>query len=160
MSGKDLQASGDSWEPYDVWDGAPSDDATLESLGWESLLDLGSSDDIGFAIMVWQRSVGDGGTEYLLNVWGFQSGSPYLKVDSFPAVMELVAKWAPVLQAASVAHVVQDLAGLFVDRNGLVETVAARAAWGVQEKLGDLKEELDGHDRAIRERRRARRDCQ
>ncbi|TDX84923.1 hypothetical protein [Amycolatopsis arida] len=158
--GQDLQLTPEGrWEPYDALADAEDDggdvEALLHSLGWTSFVRLGSGEDFGVEIEVYERRTRDGHPEYLLDIWGEHSGSPYLKVDNLPAVMELLAKWAPIVQAASISRVVRDLAAGAIEHEGLVETVAARAAWGVQERLPKLKKHRDQWDADAAQRRRA-----
>ncbi|MFC4859502.1 hypothetical protein [Actinophytocola glycyrrhizae] len=159
---QDLQLSADgTWEPYAVFTAEDEEidelGEALRAKGWESLLDLGSDDNIGFEINLYQRRPDSGHPEYLLAVWGNQIGTPFLKVDNLPAAMQLLSQWAPAMQAASIAHVVSDLSAPYIDHHGLVETLAARAAWGVQERLPALKQDRDQRDREAAERRRAAR---
>jgi hypothetical protein len=155
---RDLQltASGD-WEPFDVFPGEddPETEKALEEQGWESFLTLGSGERLGCEIEVYLRNT-EGGQQYLVEVWGEQYGSPYLKVDSLPALMDLLGRWAPVVQAASVARVLSEIKGLTIERDGLVEAIAARIAWAVTEHTPKLKRERDELDRMAAERRAQR----
>jgi hypothetical protein len=157
--GRDLQLTADSrWEPYDALANAKDTadvEAMLDSVGWKAFMRLGSAEDFGFEISVYECRSGNGHPEYLLDVWGDAHGSPYLKVDNLPAVMDLLSKWAPVLQAASIAHVVRDLAAGIIEHEGIVETVAARAAWGAQEHMPKLKKHRDQRDADNKQRSRA-----
>ncbi len=159
---QDLQLGADgAWEPYAVFTAEDDEvvgvEEALEAKGWESLLNLGSSERFGFEINLYQRRTGTGHPEYLLAVWGEQLGSPFLKVNSLPAAMQLLSQWAPAVQAASISRVVSDLAEGSIEHEGLVETIAARAAWGVQERLPKLKEYRDQEDRDAAARHRAAR---
>ncbi|MGW5051532.1 hypothetical protein [Actinokineospora sp. NPDC004072] len=158
--GQDLQLSADgTWEPCAI---LPADDdggdmeQMLEARGWESFLCLGSGEDVGVEITVYQRRDGTGHPQYLLSVWGEQIGSPFLKIDTLPQVMQLLSQWVPVVQAASISRVVSDLSAGVIEHEGLVETIAARATWGAQERLPTLKAQRDQWDRDAAERRRAR----
>ncbi|MFI5614974.1 hypothetical protein [Amycolatopsis sp. NPDC051903] len=158
---QDLQLSTDgTWEPYLVF--ANDDDSFdveegLNAQGWEPFLCLGSGETVGVEISLYQRRTRAGHPEYLLSVWGAQNGSPFLKVDTLPAAMQLLAQWAPVVQAASISSVVSDLKEPVIEHEGLVESVAARAAWGAQERMPKLKHIRDQWDRDDREKRRAAR---
>lgn len=128
------------WERFDALEG-PEDGtdthARLRELGWESFFTLGSADEVGIEVEVWIKSAGQG-REYLVDVWGVNAGSEFLKVDSLPVLMELLAKWAPVVQAAGIARVTGDLTTGAIEHNGIVETVAARASWAKTGLLGKL----------------------
>ncbi|WP_346074239.1 hypothetical protein [Saccharopolyspora thermophila] len=78
-------------------------------------------------------------------------------VDSFPELMDLFARWAPAVQAASIAEAISDLSRYGMDGDGLVERVAARAVYGSNE-LHDLMRADKRRDDALRwEQRRQRR---
>ncbi|MGW3470128.1 hypothetical protein ACWDKQ_17080 [Saccharopolyspora sp. NPDC000995] len=141
-SPRDLQLSADGkWEPYDVFGGAS--DVTdagdyLESQGWKPFLRLGAGEWASLNLLTWQRDQ-DGRSEYLIEVSNQEQASEYLKVIGLPRLMDLLARWAPAVQAASIADVVQDLHEPVIEHGGIVETVAARAAWGVQDRLPKLR---------------------
>ncbi|MEU0529225.1 hypothetical protein [Amycolatopsis tolypomycina] len=140
--GADLHWSGNSWEPYNAFAGAPEDEHDIEkrlsSQGWETFLSLGHGETIGFELRVLIRYSGGGETrkhpEYLIEVGGPSAIAPYLKVDDLPTVMDLLARWAPALQAASIANLTYDLATGVIEPNGIVETVAARITWAVENR--------------------------
>ncbi|WP_190817728.1 hypothetical protein [Saccharopolyspora pogona] len=141
-SPRDLQLSDDGkWEPYDVSGGAS--DVTdvgdyLESQGWSPYLRLGAGEWASLNLLTWQRDQ-DGRSEYLIAVSNQDQASEYLKVSSLPTLMDLLARWAPAVQAASIADVVQDLHEPLIEHEGIVETIAARAVWGVQDRLPRLR---------------------
>src|SRR5947199_10499251 len=99
-AGADLHWSGNSWEPYDAFAGAPEDEPDIEKIlrtqGWEEFLSLGHSETIGFELRVLIRYNGGGETrkhpEFLLEVGGPSAIAPYLKVDDLPTVMDLLAR--------------------------------------------------------------------
>ena len=118
---------------------------------------MGSGEDVGVEINLYQRRTGKGHPEFLLSVWGEQSGSPFVKVSTLPEAMQLLSQWAPIVQAASIARVVSDLSGGVIEHEGLVETIAARVAWGEQERLPKMKNDRERLDRDAAERHRAAR---
>ncbi|MQA08132.1 MAG: hypothetical protein GEU98_06180 [Pseudonocardiaceae bacterium] len=60
-------------------------------------------------------------------------------VNSFPELMDLIARWAPAVQAATITHVMEQVWGLDLQDYGLVETVAARAAYGSNQVLARMQ---------------------
>ncbi len=91
--------------------------------------------DAALSLDAWQRHREGGHPEYLLEVT-FSATSvslPYLVVDSLPDLMDLVARWAPAVQTAAVAEVLRDLQTGMATPAGIVETVAARTMFGINE---------------------------
>ncbi|MCU1685939.1 MAG: hypothetical protein JWQ81_6678 [Amycolatopsis sp.] len=156
--GRDLHLSEGQWKPYDVAADTPTDagvgtDPTTQ--GWRSFLHLGSEESGGFCIDVWERSHPVTHPGYLIAISGEQSSSPYLKVDTLPAVMDLLAKWAPVVQASTISRVVRDLTDPTYTHDGIVETVATRATWAVQNRMQDMKKHRNDWDTDDKEKHRA-----
>lgn len=128
-------------------------DAGLAEAGWRPFWTLGDpAGDLG--LEVWSRPREDGGDEYLLEVSNVNSVSPYLLVGGFPELMDLVARWAPALQAAAVAGLVRELSDNDLSPYGLVELIAGRAAYGVAEGLPILRHDEDTARRQAQEARR------
>lgn len=161
---RDLQLTDDGkWEPYDVFAAAPDPDnvpnvgAYLESQGWSGFTTLSAGLDwSSLSLVVWQRDH-DGRAEYLISVESELAGSSYMKVNNLPTLMDLLARWAPAVQAATIADVVRDLQEPGIEYNGIVETVAGRAAWGVQDRLPELRSARREQDAAARKRAADRR---
>lgn len=105
----------------------------LHTQGWEAFVNLGSIDDEVY-LWSWQRGRDNGTDEYLLQV---ASGTtvdrlpPYLLFDSLPELLDALSRWSPLLQAAAVAGLLEQLRAAPAD-GGLVETLAGRAAYGAQ----------------------------
>ena len=83
-------------------------------------------------------------------------GSPCLRVDSFPELMDLIARWSPAVQAAALVHLIDDLNSANLDDDGLTERLAARFAYGAETLVPKLREER----RMVQEARRRRREAQ
>jgi hypothetical protein len=66
-------------------------------------------------------------------------GSPFIKVESFPELMDLLARWAPAVQAAALVYLIDNLQASRLDREGVAEIVAAKAAFGATEGLSAMK---------------------
>ncbi|MFE7871651.1 hypothetical protein ACFUYE_15025 [Micromonospora humida] len=130
-------------EPYDPFAEAEDPDGdyetTMRTLGWERFLTVGE-DPAPLYITTWRRTMPDGGIEYAFDVWGIDAGSPFFKVATFPELMDLVARWAPAVQAAHVSAFLGDLAEVGgLSTMGVVERVAARAAFGVKDALPEIR---------------------
>ena len=145
------------WERADVLADMPADasdvDEYLRSQGWEGMLTVGDPDgSLYIAVRVRRRA--DRTAQYLLEVGSIDVYSPCLLVDSFPDVMDLVARWAPAVQAAAVTDALQRLEGSTqMDARGLVESVAARALFGVETGYHQLQRDAAADRRAAAERR-------
>ncbi|WP_165949814.1 hypothetical protein [Micromonospora sp. KC207] len=73
------------------------------------------------------------------------------KMPTFPDPMDLLARWAPIVQAAHISAFPGDLGGNEdLSSLGVVERVAARAAFGVTDALPKIR-------KAEREAQRVRR---
>lgn len=154
-----------SYETYDPF--AESDDPdgdyrpTLSKLGWEEYLSIGDERSVLY-VTSWRRTTTDGTVEYMLDVWDVSQGSPFIKVDGLVALMDLLSRWAPAVQAAAVVNLIDDLReGDLGD--GTVEQIAARLAYGATDTLPRMrrqKQEVDEHRRALRAQRMAQRQQQ
>lgn len=148
----------DSFEPHDPW--ADNPDAilsdVLDAAGWSTFFDLGDEDSPIF-IESWRRTTDDG-DEYLIQVSDVSQGSPLFKTTSFMALMDLFARWAPVVQAAALVDLIKDLNGTSLNPGGMgmVEAVAARAAYGLSDVLPAMRGR-EREARVARERLRAAR---
>jgi hypothetical protein len=156
--GSDLHLSGSQWVPDDVFADATDDklvdvERYLTSKGWTSFLTIGVPEGGSLYMQTWQRH-GEGHPEYLLEVGNADVGSPYMRVDDLPTLLDLVARWAPAVQVACIADVVRDLKEPVIEHEGMVESVAARAAWGVQDRLPTLREYRQQWDADVNARRR------
>ncbi|OLZ51646.1 hypothetical protein BS329_15380 [Amycolatopsis coloradensis] len=132
-------------------------DAALERNGWAPLIHLGGGEDMGVEVTLHQQRASTGHPEYLLSVSGPEFGSPALRLPNLPEAMRLLAQWAPIVQAASITHILGDLIPGEIKHYGLVETIAARAAWGVAEKRPELQADRRMQDRVEEARYRAAR---
>lgn len=150
-NGRDLHWTSGGWKPYNVFADAPEGftdvEEYMESQGWETFLDLGSGETLGFSLRVLVRHVKDAHPEYLVEVGGASTVAPFLKVDDLPTAMDLLARWAPALHAHSVAHLVDDLSTGMIEHTGIAETVAARAAWGVEARMPVMARQRANLDR-------------
>jgi hypothetical protein len=140
------------WEQADVLADMPAEATDvgeyLRSQGWEGMLTLGDPDG-SLWIEVRVRRGADRTAEYLLEVASIDVYSPFLVVDSFPDVMDLVARWAPAVQAAAVVAALQRLeGGTEMHAHGLVESVAARALFGVETGYHQLHRDAAASRRA------------
>lgn len=138
----DLHLQNGRWEPANTLEGMaekdPDIDGFLQNDGWENFWTIGDQEgELG--LLVRRRIRPDGSAQYMLEFSDVSNLSPFMVVDSFPELMDLLARWAPVVQAAAVAGAIRDLHDAGLSRYGLVELIAARAAYGQDETLTDLR---------------------
>lgn len=113
-------------------------DEYLRSQGWERLLTLGDPDG-SLSLDTWQRNRTDRSAEYLLVANTSNISSPFMIIDSFPDLMDLLTRWAPAVQAAAVTDALKQLEETHVGAYGLVEAIAARASFGAADGLLQLQ---------------------
>lgn len=135
---------GERWHTVrDVLAGCPDGgdiEEFLRSKGWQPFLTLGDTDD-GVSLMAWQRSFADRTDVYLLQVAGPSLATalpPYLTFHNLPDLLDALSRWAPLVQASVVTSTLLALRDE-LDDHGLVETIAARVAHGVQYTLPNLQ---------------------
>lgn len=136
----DLHLIYDKWEsmPKIVPDGCDDIDAFLTAQGWQRFLVLGAANST-MRINSWRRHPTNQPVEYLVNVDDIHSVSSYLRVDTLPELMDLLARWAPAVQAAAITVLIDDLTGLSLNEEyGLVETITARVVHGAEHTLPRL----------------------
>lgn len=128
----------------------------LRSQGWEDFMGIGDERSPLY-IQSWRRKSADGTFEYMVDVWNINYGSPYLKVNSFPELMDLLAKWAPAVQAASVAHLIDDVLESGLSDHGTIERIAAKMAFGTSDVLPRMRRQEAEQEAARQRQREARR---
>lgn len=146
-----------TWRPVKLFPPDTEDiDKALEDAGWEWFLALGNGT-LSAQVRTWRKPHENGGpTEYMMEVGGYETFGDRLFVDDLPTLMNLLAQWAPVIQAAAIADVTEDLQGTSIDPVGLVEAVSARAAYGADEGLTIMRRAAQ-QQRITRQKRRAER---
>jgi hypothetical protein len=152
-------------QPYEQYDpfaeaGDPNGNyqERLRKLGWEEFLSVGDDRSVLY-ITSWKRTISDGDIEYILDVWDINQGSPFIKVDGFVTLMDLLSRWAPAVQAAAMVNLIDDFRDGDLG-NGTVEQISARISYGITDTLPRMrqrKREDDERRRAIREQRQAQR---
>jgi hypothetical protein len=137
--GPDLRQVNGKWEHFDVFHADPKGEIAdvskyLANQGWNHIMVIGDPD-ATLSLDVWQRHRESGHPEYLLEVNSSATSMsmPYLVLDSLPDLMDLVARWAPAVQTAAVTEVLRDLQTGMATPAGIVETVAARIMYGINE---------------------------
>lgn len=144
------------WERADVLRDCPPEvgdvDEYLRSQGWERLLTLGDPES-SLSLDTWVRNRPDRSAEYLLAMNTSNLSSPYMTIDSFPDLMDLLGRWAPAVQAAAVTEALKQLEETNVGAYGLVEAIAARASFGAADGLLQLQRDA----KAAKVARRAKR---
>lgn len=141
-----------TYETVDLYAGKPEhtdDNDWLESQGWESFLTIGDDASV-MKVMSYRRTSPEGTTEYVVQVWDVEFGSPFIHADNFGDLMDLFARWAPAIQAATVVHAVDSLREYDLDTMGLVELIAGKAKWGAINVPDDIRR----HKRQAAENRR------
>ncbi|WP_433530476.1 hypothetical protein ACQPYA_30760 [Micromonospora sp. CA-263727] len=129
-----------SYEIFDPFEGAPDTVVAtewLEGQGWSEFLGIGDEDSV-LRVQSFRRTV-DGRDEFIVDVGDVVQGSPYVKVDNFGELMDLLARWAPAVQAAALVAAVDDLRSYGLDKDGLAELVGAKVAFGAAEALPALQ---------------------
>ena len=156
----DYELTPTGWIPKDqiveLNDGEDVHQALLKS-GWQELLTIGDPDHGHMYIKTWSRAVPPRLSEYLIEVGSIIVAGPFLQVPDFPTLMEIIARWAPAVQAAEVAGVISELRSPGLDSWGLMELIGARAAWGANTLLPQLQKEHDKEIERRMQRRAARR---
>lgn len=71
--------------------------------------------------------------------------------------MDLLARWAPLVQAASVTQLIAEVSSGGLSTWGTVEQIAGKVAFGMTDGLDAMRREEAQADRARRERAAARR---
>lgn len=129
------------YQEIDLYKDMPDDadtDKWLEEQGWEDFLSLGDND--SHLYIRSHRRLVDGNYQYVLDVWDVLSGSPHILVDSFVELMDLIARWAPAIQAAALVSLIDEARHIGLSDSGSVELIAAKVAYGAQDALPRLKE--------------------
>ncbi|MFG1801029.1 hypothetical protein ACGFI4_12790 [Micromonospora carbonacea] len=151
-----------TYQIFDPYEGMPHDatvnaEQWLDQQGWSEFLGIGGEQS-DLSIRTYRRTV-EGQDEYIVQVWDVMQGSPFVKVDNFGELMDLLARWAPAAQAAALVFVIDALQSYDLDREGVVETLAAKAAFGGSKGLEALQrhqQEQDAQRRRVAEQRRAK----
>ncbi|MEO3781305.1 hypothetical protein ABGB16_31835 [Micromonospora sp. B11E3] len=152
-----------SYEIFDPFEGAPDTvdvRECLEGQGWSEFLGVGDEDSV-LHVQSFRRTV-DGRDEFIVDVWDVVQGSPYVKVDNFGDLMDVLARWAPVVQAAALVAAVDSLRSYGLDKDGLAELVGAKVAFGASDALPALQrheQEQAAYRRQVAEQRKAARDA-
>lgn len=140
-----------TYETFDPFDGMPDGtdaDQWLSQQGWTDSIGIGSEDS-PMRIRSYQRTV-NGEAEYIVDVWDILGGTPYIKVPGPGELMDLLARWAPAAQAASVVQLVDELVDPSLDTTNVVGRVAAKVIHGVEEVLPAMRR----HEREVAAHRR------
>ncbi|MEV5690718.1 hypothetical protein [Micromonospora globbae] len=132
----------------------------LEQQGWSEFLGIGGEAS-ELCVRSFRRTVG-GRDEFIVEVWDAAQGSPFVKVDNFGELMDLLARWAPAVQAAAVVAAVDDLRSYGLDKDGLAELVGAKVAFGASDALPALRrheQQQAAHRRQVAAQRKAAREA-
>jgi hypothetical protein len=141
------------YQIVDPFEGAPegSDDAAwFEQQGWTEFIGLGDPDS-SLYVRSFRRTT-ETGVEYIVDYWDVLYGSEYLKVDGPGELMDLLARWAPAVQAAAITGVIDDARRFGLSHDGVVEMVAAKVAFGANDSLENRRSLLREQSRDRRRR--------
>lgn len=121
-------------DPYaDAPDGSDRD--TYFNQCWEEYFNLGGEEaTFTLEIASWRKR-GESDGPYLVLPNDGTNKSPFIQVETIIDLMDLFARWAPAVQASAIIGVVNDLNEMDLSEVGVIERVAARAAYGVQNVL-------------------------
>lgn len=93
-------------EAYNIFDGeteyAEYDEA-MRKAGWTLFLDVGSAERGTVAIQVYRRTT-DSGDEFMAEVEGQDTYSLSVRTDSLPEMLDAVARWSSIVQAAALSQ--------------------------------------------------------
>jgi len=150
-----------TYERFDPFPGKPDDmddEQWLTQQGWEPSLGIGDTNSI-MQVQSYRRTVDDH-VECIAYASDLLGGTGYIKVGGPGELMDLLARWAPAVQAAAIVHTLDDIRSSRLDADGIVEVISAKVNHGQHETLpmlqGYLREQRK-HEREIRERRAAAR---
>jgi hypothetical protein len=142
-----------AYEIIDPFEGMPegSDDSEwLEQQGWTDFVGLGNPESAMY-VRSFRRKT-ETGMEYIVDYWDVLYGSEYFKVDGPGELMDLLARWAPAVQAAAIVAVIDDARQFGLSHDGLVEQIAAKAAFGANDTLENRRNLLREQSRDRRRR--------
>lgn len=126
-------------------------DSYLRSQGWELFLHIGNEDSCLY-VRSWRRQHDDS-EQYMVEVSDGANDSPYISVPNFGELMDLLARWAPVVQAATISDLIGGIIGSGLSYFGSVERIAAKAVFGAEDVLPEMRRDLRKKlDRAAAER--------
>ncbi|TCB89266.1 hypothetical protein E0H26_28175 [Micromonospora zingiberis] len=150
------------YEIFDPFEGAPDTvdvGVWLEQQGWSEFLGVG--DELSYLRVQSYRRTVDGRDEFIVDVWDMAQGSPFVKVNNFGELMDLLARWAPAVQATALVSVVDSLRSDNLLTDGVAELLGAKVAFGASDGLPALREQARqqaAYRRQVAEQRKAARE--
>lgn len=100
-------------------------DKQMYALGWERWVDVGPTDS-SLWISSWIREV-DGRSEYVAYLDDGCGDARPVRATSLVEMMDLLARWAPIIQAEAIAQIVDDLRSGNPSEFNVVGRVVAKA---------------------------------
>lgn len=114
-----------------------ADTLGLAEHNWVEFLRLGDPEG-PLGIRTWRCTTSEQ-TSYLLRVEERTYISSFLQVDTLPELMDLLARWAPAVQAAAVADALSCINMEGLSDKGFTERLGAKLAYG-QTLAGQMRE--------------------
>ena len=129
--------------------------AIMRSAGWEPYMTLGSTNGYMW-VSTWQRTRGET-TEYCAELSNPAEGSPLIRTDSFLELTDLLARWAPIIQAEAITNLIAELDSDDLSSTNLVGRIAAKVLDAENTALPDMRRQRAEEAERLRTRRLARR---
>lgn len=121
---------------------------------WECWADL-SGGSYETTIRVWFRD-----TDWMIEIAPGDEQNRYLKVPDLPTALDLLARWGQIAVVEKLHRILVDVSEGALDRSGLVETIAARGAWGIEYVTRTLTNDLRVREDRMEKRAREFREKQ
>jgi hypothetical protein len=99
-------------------------DEYLKALGWEPTFTIGTPNS-PLKLNSWRR-YRNGASEWMIELEDAGEGSPIVHTDSLVEYLDLLARWAPIVQTAAVTHLLAELGDNDLGPYNTVGRVAAK----------------------------------
>jgi hypothetical protein len=144
VGNSDLKLVDGTWVPTSVITDEEVDDCNkfLAADGWEEFIFLGSIDDEAFPrIRTWRKRY-EQGNPYLMEISDSACASHYMVVSSLPELMDVLARWAPVIQAGAIGYLIGEACSGSLSNLGSIEQIGARLSYGADVTRSAMENEL------------------
>lgn len=126
-------------------------DKLMMELGWDDFISVGAEDSSLW--LVGRRRIKGTVTEYVVEIQNL-GGWEAVRTDSFMEYMDLLARWAPAVQAAAIAGFIGELGDTDISDYNTVGRIAAKWQTG-DDVLSYMRRNQMERIRAAQARRRA-----